>query len=284
MEKPLQVFCCYARTDQLYLLELKKRLIPLQRENLIIVHTDIDISPGEEWEQKIHHYLTTAHIILLLVSPGFIASEYCYSNEMMQALERHNEGNAHVIPIILRPVDLRRMPFGKIQSLPTDAKPVSKWANQDDAFLDVANGIEEAMENLLRHLTFQRPASFPQPSTPASMLIQPSFAPPASYLKFLTGPLAGSTIQITKPNFALGREVANDIDLALLDPSVSRHHARIVQINTLWYIEKLAPQNTMTVNSREVQRAPISDSDIISLGEGYQGTKTTFIFHSSNAL
>ena len=149
MEKPLHIFCCYARLDQSYLIELRNRLIPLQRAGLIIVHADIDISPGEDWEPKIHHYLNTAHVILLLVSPDFIASEYCYSKEMMRALERHNEGDAYVIPIILRPVDLRRVPFSKIQSLPTDAKPVTKWETEDDAFLDVVNGIEEVMEKLL---------------------------------------------------------------------------------------------------------------------------------------
>ena len=149
MEKPLYIFCCYARSDQWYLLELKNRLIPLQRAGLIIVHADVDISPGEVWEPKIDHYLDTAHLILLLVSPDFIASEYCYSKEMVRALERHNEGNARLIPIIVRPVDLRRVPFYKIQSLPTDAKPVAKWESKDDAFLDVVNGIEEVVETLL---------------------------------------------------------------------------------------------------------------------------------------
>lgn len=152
MEKPLHVFCCYARTDQSYLLELNKRLIPLQRDGLIVVHADINISPGEDWEQKIHHYLNTAHIILLLVSSDFIASEYCYSNEMMRALERHDAGDARVIPIILRPVDLRHVPFGKIQSLPTDAKPITNWADRDDAFLSVATGIEEVVQSLINVL------------------------------------------------------------------------------------------------------------------------------------
>src|SRR5579862_3398989 len=101
MEKPLQVFCCYARTDQSYLLELKKRLLPLQRDGLIAIDADINISPGEDWEQRIHYSLNTAHIILLLISADFIASEYCHSKEMIRALERHNSGGAWVIPIIL---------------------------------------------------------------------------------------------------------------------------------------------------------------------------------------
>ena len=158
MQKPLHIFCCYARADQPYLLELRNRLIPFQRAGLITVHADIDISPGENWGQKIRSYLNTAHIILLLVSPDFLASDYCWSTEMARALERHREGNAQVIPIILRPVDLQHLPFSAIQALPTNAQPITKWLDRDDAFLDVANGIREAIEKLLQYSSSQ-PAS-----------------------------------------------------------------------------------------------------------------------------
>src|SRR5450631_103615 len=110
MEKPLQVFCCYAREDQQYLLTLKKHLSPIQREGLIVVQADIDISPGEEWEQKISHYLNTAQIILLLISPDFMNSDYCYSQEMKRAMERHERGEARVIPVILRPILWQKTP------------------------------------------------------------------------------------------------------------------------------------------------------------------------------
>lgn len=97
--------------------------------------------------------------------------------------------------------------------------------------------------------------------------------PPApGSLKFLTGPLAGSTMPITKPIMTLGRDETSN-DIVISDPSVSRHHARIVQNGSQWQIEKLAPQNTLTVNSREVQQAAISDRDTIGLGAG-----TTFLF------
>ncbi|HET8842936.1 MAG TPA: FHA domain-containing protein [Ktedonobacteraceae bacterium] len=97
--------------------------------------------------------------------------------------------------------------------------------------------------------------------------------PPApGSLKFLTGPLAGSTVPITKPIMTLGRDETSN-DIVISDPSVSRHHARIVQNGPQWLVEKLAPQNTLTVNSRDVQQAPISDRDTIGLGAG-----TTFLF------
>jgi formylglycine-generating enzyme required for sulfatase activity len=161
MEKPLQVFCCYAREDQQYLLTLKKHLSPIQREGLIVVQADIDISPGEEWEQKISHYLNTAQIILLLISPDFMNSDYCYSQEMKRAMERHEGREAHVIPIILRPTRWQKAPFGKLQVLPTNAEPVTGkyWHSSDDAFFDVEKGIEKVIEDFDVHSISAAPAS-----------------------------------------------------------------------------------------------------------------------------
>src|SRR5437868_10170424 len=90
-------------------------------------------------------------------------------------------------------------------------------------------------------------------------------------IRFLTGPLAGRTIQISKPMMTIGREPTNDIVIS--DPLVSRQHARLVNNGGQWSIEKIALQNTISVNSRDVQQSPISDRDTISLGTG-----STFLF------
>ncbi len=147
-QKSIEVFCCYAREDQPLLLDLKTHLMPLQREGLITLWADIDINAGEEWEKEIHRHLNTAQIILLLISSDFLASEYCYSIEMQRSMERHERGEARVIPIILRPASWQRTPLGKLQALPTDASPITsrKWHDQDEAFYDVAEGIREAVE------------------------------------------------------------------------------------------------------------------------------------------
>ena len=99
-------------------------------------------------------------------------------------------------------------------------------------------------------------------------------SPVLGSLKFLTGPLAGTTLPISKPVTTLGRDETSN-DIVISDPSVSRHHARIVQDGAQWMVEKLAPQNTLTVNSRDAQRAPLSDRDTVGLGTG-----TTFLFQA----
>src|SRR5205807_851716 len=105
---------------------------------------------GQEWAKEIDTNLNEADIILLLVSPDFIHSDYCYSIEMTRALERHENGTARVIPIILRPCDYIGAPFSKLQALPTDAVPITdrKWRNRDEAFFNVVQGIRKIVGEL----------------------------------------------------------------------------------------------------------------------------------------
>jgi hypothetical protein len=67
---------------------------------------------------------------------------------MERAVERHERGEARVIPIILRACLWQDAPFGKLQTLPMDGRPVTSWPNVDEAFENIAKGIREAAENL----------------------------------------------------------------------------------------------------------------------------------------
>ncbi len=146
---PVKIFCCYAHEDETLLNKLKTHLKPIQRQGLIDVWHDRDISAGMEWEREINTHLNTAQIILLLVSPDFINSDYCYCIEMKHAIERHTRYEARVIPIILRHVYWQGAPFGKLQALPKDAKPVTDWRNREKAFFNVAEGIRKTVEEQL---------------------------------------------------------------------------------------------------------------------------------------
>src|SRR5579862_7533424 len=97
-EPAMKLFFCYAHKDESLLRELEEQLKALTRQELVNLWHDRDISAGSEWRREINRHLSSAHIILLLVSPSFMASDYCYSIEMKQALERHDSGEARVIP------------------------------------------------------------------------------------------------------------------------------------------------------------------------------------------
>ncbi len=160
------VFVCYTRKDKRSLEKLKTHLRPLQYQQLIDVRYDGDITAGTEWEPEITQKWETARVILLLVSPNFIASDYCYNVEMKQALERHERGEACVIPLILRSCFWSITPLGKLQALPRDAEPIigPGWRNQDAAFFDVAQGIYRVVTEMSSLSIMQPPVIHAQAS------------------------------------------------------------------------------------------------------------------------
>jgi hypothetical protein len=146
--KPVEVFFSYSHRDEEFRGELEKHLTMLKRQGWISGWHDRKITAGTEWEGQIDAHLNAAGVILLLVSVDFLASHYCYDIELKRAMERHEAGHARVIPIILRPCDWKAAPFGKLQALPKDARPVTEWRSRDKAFTDVALGIRAAVEEL----------------------------------------------------------------------------------------------------------------------------------------
>src|SRR2546421_283317 len=179
--RALELFHSYAHKDEKLRDELNKHLYNLKRQGFIVDWYDRDISAGTDWEQTIDAHLNTASVILLLISPDFMASEYCYSFEMKRALERHETGEARVIPIILKPVDWTGAPFSKLQVLPRNRKAVTSWKNRNAAFLEIATDIRETLKDLRKSSSSNRtssPGHIPSPS-----LSPPTTIPPASPLE-----------------------------------------------------------------------------------------------------
>ena len=140
------LFYSYAHEDARLRKELDVRLSLLRREGLIDDWSDRKIEPGGVWASEIAEKLERASIILLLISPDFLASDYCYDVEVRRALSRHDDGAATVIPIILKPVDWKTAPFGSLQALPEDGKPITTWRNRDEAWLNVVAGLREVID------------------------------------------------------------------------------------------------------------------------------------------
>ena len=142
----MHVFMSYSHADEDLRNELEKHLAGLKRQGAITTWHDRRIVPGDGLHDQISEQLDTADIILLLVSADFIASDYCYDVEMTRALERHDRGEARVIPVILRPCDWKGAPFGRLMAVPEDGKPVTKHATLDGGFLEVAQAIRQVAD------------------------------------------------------------------------------------------------------------------------------------------
>jgi tetratricopeptide (TPR) repeat protein len=140
-----ELFISYAREDEKLCSQLIKHLSGLKREGVIRGWYDRDISAGSEWNETIINQLRKSAAVLLLVSPDFMESEYVHGVEVREAMEMHESGAALVIPVILHPADWEGSPFGKLQALPADGRPVASWRNRNKAFLEVVQGIRKAV-------------------------------------------------------------------------------------------------------------------------------------------
>ncbi|WP_417384928.1 toll/interleukin-1 receptor domain-containing protein [Gimesia sp.] len=146
----IELFYSYSHKDEFLRDQLQTHLSSLRRNGVISNWHDRRISAGREWEGQIDDHLNSAQVILLLISADFLASDYCSDIELERAMERHNAGEARVIPVILRACDWAGSQFCKLQALPKDAEPITSWQNRDEAFTDVAKGIRIAVDELVR--------------------------------------------------------------------------------------------------------------------------------------
>jgi hypothetical protein len=146
--RPIEVFFAYSHKDECFRDQLETHLAILRRQGLIAGWHDRRIGAESEWAGIIDSHVETAQIILFLISPSFLASDYCYDIELKRAIERHEMGKARAIPIILLACDWGGAPFAKLQALPKDAKPITSWRNRDEAFMDVVKGIRNVIQEL----------------------------------------------------------------------------------------------------------------------------------------
>ena len=159
---PPTLFFSYSHADENYRNQLETHLSALKRQGLIATWHDRRITAGSHVGDTIDANLNAAEVILLLISPDFINSDYCYERELARAMERHEKGEARVIPVILRPCDWHGLSFGKLLAAPKDGKPVSKWPDLDEAYLDVVLQIKAALREL-----GSKPSPVPAPSVVA---------------------------------------------------------------------------------------------------------------------
>ena len=142
----MRIFISYSHKDQAALERLHTHLAPLRDEGLIDTWFDRRILAGERIDAEIDKELEACDLFLMLVSPDFLASDYCVNREMRRALERHRDDAAHVVPIIVEPCDWLSSPLRELKALPLDGKPISEWTNPNNAYLDVVRELRRILE------------------------------------------------------------------------------------------------------------------------------------------
>jgi hypothetical protein len=163
-----KLFFSYSHKDEVLRDTLQTHLEMLRRSGAIETWHDRMIRAGDELDGAIDQNMEDADVILLLVSSDFLASSYCFDVEVKRAMERHEAGTARVIPVILRPCDWQEdTPFKKLLVAPKDGKPITKWPNEDEAFLDVVKQIRAALK------TIPTPPMLPKAASVIPLIIRP---------------------------------------------------------------------------------------------------------------
>lgn len=149
---PLKVFIIYAHEDNQAVEQLRKQLVSLEKKETIELWHDGKILPGQKWDETIKNRLDEAELVLLCVSVDFINSAYIEDTELKKVLQRHRDGQAHLVPVILRHCDWAEyFEIGQFQALPNKARPVysSHFPYVDEAFYEIQQGIRSIATNLL---------------------------------------------------------------------------------------------------------------------------------------
>jgi len=144
---PVRVFLSYSQHDDAYRQALRTALAPLIRLNKLQIWDDRDITAGDEWKEQIFRELAAADLVLCLISADFIASDFCYSEELARALNAHSLGEQVVVPVRTRQCAWDGLPIAQLQGVPTSGW-LSSAPNLDEALTQVANHLSPLVEQI----------------------------------------------------------------------------------------------------------------------------------------
>lgn len=84
-------------------------------------------------------------------------------------------------------------------------------------------------------------------------------------LRFLNGPLVEKTIVIQQQVIMIGRDLQNDV--VVLDPGISRQHARIRWQRDAWTIENLSQSSFIAIDQQRTTQGVLQHNSVVNLGD-----------------
>jgi predicted nucleotide-binding protein len=147
MAYPLKTYISYSERDNRMKEQLRVHLKALERQGIINVWDDQHIGTGDDWHNQIYDHIEKSDIFVVLLSPDYIASDWCYDVEFKRILERREADGIKVIPVILKKCDWRYI-VRHLQVAPHNGKPISEWKSRSDAYMDVVESVRKAAYQL----------------------------------------------------------------------------------------------------------------------------------------
>lgn len=142
------IFISYSHEDEKWLEKLQVHLRPMSRDMGVEIKYDQGIlQAGKPWHEVIQEALRTSSIVIFLVSPHFIDSEYIREHELRPMLEAAKEEGVIVSWIYLDHSRHDRTGLDKLQALHDIQKPLSDLnaSGKQKALVEITKKIEELL-------------------------------------------------------------------------------------------------------------------------------------------
>ena len=146
--RPLRIFCGSAPGDAAFQRALDLRLAPLARQGLLTICSEGRLLGGDVVVDALIQQLSDVDIALFLLSADLLADPLFTDHLAPHALTRQRSRSLRLVPVLIRPVDFSSCPFADLRPLPSNGTPISRWSDQDEAWLDVLTGLRRVMDAL----------------------------------------------------------------------------------------------------------------------------------------
>jgi hypothetical protein len=133
-------------------------LSPLERSGKAMIWHAGKLLAGDVGRRAIEKHLRAADVILLLVTPDFLASDALHDEQLRPALARSETEGARVVPILAKPCAWKASALAKLEPLPRNRTPIVLWPHQDEAWAEVVDGLNEVFTQSTKqlHVTFSK--------------------------------------------------------------------------------------------------------------------------------
>ena len=168
-DNKLKIFISYSHKDLKYKKELLSHLKSLELTHNVDVWHDGKILAGDTIDSEVLIQLSISDVVLLLVSPSFLASSYCIEIELKKAIQRHEENKCIVVPVILSECIIDdSLSFSKLMRVPEDGKPIQKFKPQNNGYVNAVAKVKQMID--VRFINTRKP-SVKEPASPISIKI-----------------------------------------------------------------------------------------------------------------
>jgi len=152
---PESIAIVYCAQDEEMCKSLLVALEPLVADDLATIDFQRKIAgaPAKTFAGKPNAKIKSATLVILVLSPWLMASDYCFSEELLGALARTTTGDARVVPILVSPVRWMGSAIAAVPVLPDASEPVSTWSDAGAAWTEVADGLRSTIESMRRDRT-----------------------------------------------------------------------------------------------------------------------------------